>query len=191
MKKTILLTTLTAFLLCGCNTEDTILERVYIGPLFYNINVSKKTAEVTFEHGSWEYGGNYDDLKEVTIPSSVVYEGITYPVTYISYGAFLGSGLTSIDIPNSITGIGRYCFAWCKFSSVTIPSSVTYIGAGAFDKCSNLTSFINLAPTPQEIDSTVFEEVSFTTCTLYVPEESITAYKEAPVWKEFRNIQKQ
>ncbi len=76
------------------------------------------------------------------IPDSVVYNGNTYTVNSIGYGAFREcSGLTSITIPNSVTSIDLYAFSGCSgLTSVTIPNSVTYIGDGAFEGCSGLTS---------------------------------------------------
>ncbi len=51
------------------------------------------------------------------------------------------SGLTSIDIPNSVTTIGKYVFNRCSgLTNIEIPSSVTEIGDGTFLGCSSLTS---------------------------------------------------
>ena len=76
-----------------------------------------------------EYSGN------VVIPESVTYNGTTYSVYSIGYGAFQDcSGLTSITIPNSVTSIGYYAFYGCSgLASITIPSSVTWIGKYVFD----------------------------------------------------------
>ena len=53
------------------------------------------------------------------------------------------SGLTSVTIPNSVTSIGSYAFAYCSgLTSVTIPNSVTSIGSYAFDGCSGLKKVI-------------------------------------------------
>ncbi|MBQ9543526.1 MAG: leucine-rich repeat domain-containing protein, partial [Clostridia bacterium] len=50
------------------------------------------------------------------------------------------SGLTSVTIPDSVTGIGRCAFSGCSgLTSVTIPDGVTSIGDGAFSGCDNLT----------------------------------------------------
>ncbi len=78
----------------------------------------------------------------ITIPSSVTYSNTTYRVTEISYRAFADcSRLTSITIPNSVTGILKRAFANCSgLTSITIPDSVVLIHDSIFDGCSGLTS---------------------------------------------------
>src|SRR6266542_3700098 len=65
-----------------------------------------------------------------------------YPVTSIGDNAFIGTGLTSVTIPNSVTSIGQYAFKRTGLTSVTIPNSVTSIGIGSFSGCTGLTSII-------------------------------------------------
>ena len=64
------------------------------------------------------------------------------PVTSIGELAFQQcSGITSINIPNSVTSIQQGAFSNCSgLSSITIPSSVTSIENTAFWGCSGLTS---------------------------------------------------
>ncbi|MDY6372562.1 MAG: leucine-rich repeat domain-containing protein [Bacteroidales bacterium] len=87
---------------------------------------------------------NANATGNLTIPSSVTHNGITYAVTGIRYEAFKNySGLTSISIPNSVTSIGDDAFWGCtNLSSVSIPSSVTSIGSWAFRRSSGLTSIV-------------------------------------------------
>ena len=60
------------------------------------------------------------------------------------------SNLTSINIPETVTSIGKSVFYECSsLTSITIPNSVTSIGDYAFYKCMNLTS-INV---PQSVTS--------------------------------------
>jgi len=102
--------------------------------IYYNLDKTAKTASVV--SGSPNYSG------AISIPSKITYDGTTYSVTSIKWGAFYGcSGLTSVTIPSSVTYIGDYAFSGCSgLTSVTIPSNVTSIGRQTFEGCSGLTS---------------------------------------------------
>ena len=51
------------------------------------------------------------------------------------------TGLTSVTIPSSVTGIGDYAFLGCTgLTSVNIPKGVPCIGDRAFHDCTSLTS---------------------------------------------------
>ena len=58
-------------------------------------------------------------------------------------GAFQGSGITSVSIPDSVTVLGEACFAICfGLESVVIPDSVITVGDSAFYQSNGLTSII-------------------------------------------------
>ena len=51
------------------------------------------------------------------------------------------NGLTSINIPNSVTSIGEWAFMQCSsLTSINIPNSVTSIEQGTFSDCDSLTN---------------------------------------------------
>lgn len=144
-------------------------------------------------------------LTSVTIPSSVKSirlntfkncSGLTSAticssVTSIEVGAFqYCSGLKSVEIPSTVTLIDGAAFRGCSaLTSVTIPSSVTKIGMGAFQDCTGLTSITATSLIPVDLSlSNVFYQVNKTTCTLYVPVGSKSAYQAAYQWKDFTNI---
>ena len=151
-------------------------------------------GELAFENCSGLTG-------ELVIPNSVISIGeqafayctgltsvtIGNSVTSIGVSAFNEcSGLTSVTIGNSVTSIGVGAFFNCSgLTSITIPNSVTSIGMMAFFNCSGLTSVTNYAVTPQTINSNVFQGVDQSSCTLYVPAESVSAYSTASVWQDF------
>ena len=110
-------------------------EDVTIDGINYSVIKKTKQAEV-IKWTTDKYEGN------ITIPASVVYDGVTYSVTTIGGAAFSDcSGLTSVTIPDGVTSIGDQSFYKCSgLTSVTIPSSVTSIGNEAFYWCYGLTS---------------------------------------------------
>ena len=69
--------------------------------------------------------------------------------------SFAPKGLTTYNIPNSVTKIGGYAFANRELTSITIPDSVTAIGAGAFWNCFNLTT-VTIPDAVTEIGNSAF-----------------------------------
>ena len=134
-------------------------------------------------------------IKDNTLIAYAYASGTTYTipdsVTAIGDSAFNSfDSLTSVTIGDSVTTIGYAAFAGCSsLTSVTIPDSVTTIGMGAFAGCSSLTSVYCEATTPPTLGSNVFKRDSFGAvnigCPIYVPAESVEAYKAATNWSEY------
>lgn len=75
-----------------------------------------------------------------SIPASVTFDGVSYPVTKIVGYAFSScKNLTSIELPSSLKTIEEYAFYACdNLTSVELPSSLKTIGKCAFYSCDNL-----------------------------------------------------
>ena len=93
-------------------------------------------------------------------------------------------GLTSITIPSGVTSIGDSAFRNCSsLTSITIPSGVTSIRMDAFWKCSGLTAITVNAITPPELGT--YALVDTNNCSIYVPCQSVDAYKAAYGWSTY------
>ena len=127
---------------------------------------------------------NCSGLTSVSIPNSI---------TSISFQLFYNcTGLTSIVIPESVTSIKEGAFRYCSsLTSVTIPSSVTSIGNYAFHSCDGLQRITCMSTTPQDIDQNCFKCYTvniYDQATLFVPAESLEAYKAHEEWGKFLHI---
>lgn len=90
-------------------------------------------------------------------------------------------GCNSTIIPDSVTSLYNWAFAGCTgFTSVTINSGMTSIGDKAFKDCTSLESIIVEATTPPTLGTEAFHNTN--SCPIYVPAESVEAYKVADNW---------
>lgn len=114
---------------------------------------------------------------QLTIPSNITYNGKSYTVNGIANSAFAGcTGLTSIEIPTSVTSIGEYAFSNCDLTSITIPSSVTSIEKSTFYECRSLNS-ITIPTSVTSIGSEAFRNcTSLTSITIPTSVTSIGEY---------------
>ena len=120
------------------------------------------------------------NLTEITLPQNIT----VIPSSFLERCR----SLTSINIPSSVMSIAKYAFQHTGLTSVVIPQNVTKIGYGAFSNCSSMKS-VTLMPTfvPQG-DSEMFSGIglySDMNYPIYVPSESLDAYKTAQYWKTY------
>ena len=110
------------------------LVEITSGDLSYIANSTKKEATVT-------KGENYDQLTNVTIPGSFVYDGVEYRVIAIGTRAFANTPITSVTIEDGVKSIGQEAFNSCyRLTQVNFPSTLTEILSDAFNSCSRITS---------------------------------------------------
>ena len=183
--KTLKLLTATMLLLVAMAAGAETISDVTIGNLVYSLDTDTKVATVT----------GYDSSNkptDVVIPNTIEYGGKNYSVTTIGQWAFNSCiSLASIDIPNSVTTIGKFAFAYCfSLASVNIGESVTTIGDGTFAGCYYITSVTCLAKECPVCDKGLWNNIFsvFDTATLYVPKQSIDAYKTTDPWSDFVNV---
>lgn len=97
-------------------------------------------------------------------------------------------GSSSTVIPNSVTTIERNAFRGSKIAKIVIPASVKNIGQWAFQDCKSLTTVVCKSKSVIDVSGLLpFDPLP--NATLYVPAESLEAYKAANEWSKFSNIQ--
>ena len=182
---------------------------------FFTSNLENITFPTSVTNvGDYALGGMIN-IKEFTIPSSLTNIGNGMLSTCVNLKKVIFEGnmskipndmfmrcwsLKNIELPEEIASIGSYAFFECEeLRRITIPSKVTSIGDHAFSN-SGLKKITSLMQVPCSINSTVFENVSCNNpsatssvyeqnnAVLYVPKESLNAYKEADNWKDFYQI---
>ena len=132
-----------------------------------------------------------DDLQGVTVIGDYrFYEctaltSVEVPngVTSVGRACFQESGrLVSVTFPSSgFTAIGNYAFYFCRsISNIVLPASITTIGNHAFAYCDGAQYIKILATTPPTLDNA--DAFNNTNCPIYVPAESVTAYQQATNW---------
>ncbi len=123
----------------------------------------------------WTFSG-CSKLSTITTPSSV---------TTIGHSAFYNcSSLTSFNIPSGVTSIESDAFYQCRsLETVTIPSGVKSIGDRAYSSCNGLAFIILEAMSPPSGGTKMFDFTN--NCPIYVPFESVAAYKGAQYWSNY------
>ena len=100
------------------------------------------------------------------------------------------TNLESVKIPNTVTSIRHSAFQYCcNLESIIIPSSVNSIGISAFSECKALKDIYCQAVNVPETHSSAFNNSPIEKMTLYVPGESMNAYKTTAPWSGFGKFQ--
>ena len=77
---------------------------------------------------------------DVVIPSTIVYNNVTYTVTGVAKNAFIkNTDIQRVTLPETIRSIGESAFYWCiNLESINIPSQVDSIAPSTFVLCRKL-----------------------------------------------------
>ena len=134
---------------------------------------------------SWDYGITsawYDyrgQIETIVIGSEVASIG--------AWAFFSCNKLIELTIPNSVTVIENSAFFVCSgLTEITIPSSVTSLGSGAFQECNRLTDiYVSWANPPSIANDEPFYLLNVENITLHIPQNTLSAYQNAPIWQDF------
>ena len=142
--------------LMACHAGLSRAQDIEANGIFYNIISDTQVAVAPALHnGVNGYHGC------IILPEKVYCDGVNYDVAAIAPRAFWQSGVTEVQIPNSVTMIGeaafadadeltsitlplgltaisRYMLAGTALTNIVIPAGVTEIATGAFEDCTQL-----------------------------------------------------
>ena len=112
---------------------------------------------------------------------------ITDRETEISENEFYGcTSLKSVSMGDDIETIGRYAFSGCSaLESFSFGTGLKSIGDEAFSDCTGMKKLVSKTAVPPVCGTQALDDINKWECTLYVPQESLDAYKSAAQWKEF------
>ena len=172
-----------------------------------NVNIADRDTKLFLGYNEG-LGGLFKScpLKKVYIGGSIIYptssdqgyspfccnetlETVTISdkVTEISENEFYGcTALKEVSIGDGIEKIGNYAFSGCSaLESFSFGTSLKSIGDEAFSGCTAITKLTAKAQVPPTCGDQALDGINKWSCTLYVPEAQIDAYKAASQWKEF------
>ena len=112
-----------------------------VGDFYYTINDDGVSATLVCHVDGPAVTG------EISIPATISYNGNDYTVTRIRMNAFIGCGkLTgSLTIPNSVTFLGENAFLGCSgLTELNLANSIDTIGPAAFYGCTGLTGSLTI-----------------------------------------------
>lgn len=163
--------------------------------LYFNIIDSAASVEVTYPNDTviptiYGWNGYTRPVGDLRIPSSVVYNNVTYSVMSVGQLAFNGcTGLTSVVVGEGVTALGNSAFNGCSsLATVVIPSSIDTIGLRAFGECSQLAHVWCNKSTLPNASAYMFYNISLAGRTLHVPAQALALYSAAAPWSGFGTI---
>lgn len=165
--------------------------------------------------GDWVHSAETDRFNTDADLSAVTSVALGECATALNVGAFSGfTNMSAITVTNNLADIGEGAFTNCRslqtfpystsleniydsafhncsgLTSVTIPSSVVRISHNAFQACSRLVSVTMEGTTPPSLGRWVFTDEYgdiLPTVNIYVPAQSLEAYKAATNWSVYAN----
>jgi len=147
--------------------------------------IIKSTNITTINTGAFYYT---QMLNKITLPNTI---------TKFEDYAFKDSGFENFVVPEGVTEIGTMCFYQCrKLKNIVLPSTITKIGGACFAYSTKLEGItINATSVPTLEKEKITDEQgdlyynnafdSTNNCPIYVPAESVAAYKAATNWSKY------
>lgn len=187
-------------------SNNVVPEKLVLPDRIDTISAYKFYKTQSVNRGTWKcYSAAYT-IADSAFRESKIEQYVGIP-EYININAFNNcSNLINIDLGGLKTeGLGEYClcktaiadtgkinagviprgaFYECtKLKTVELSQRTSKIDFSAFSGCTSLEKILCPATTPPTLDSTSFTDIP-ETCKIFVPDESVEAYKAATNWSD-------
>lgn len=96
---------------------------------------------------------------------------------------------TAYSVPEGVATLPASFFRGNQhLQQVTLPASLTTLDILTFRGCANLQKVVSLNPSPRAIEDMAFDDDTYASATLVVPQGTAATYRRLAGWKEFKNI---
>ena len=98
--------------------------------------------------------------------------------------------LSTVKLPETLEQFGNLSVSGTAIREIIIPEKVDWMGTNTFFMCQKLETIVSKNPTPPSALDCIIDSWSklLQSGTLYVPDQSVEAYKQAETWNKIPNI---
>lgn len=110
-------------------------------------------------------------------------------IHYIDDGAFYGASFEEVILPEGIQIITKGLFQGCKqLSQITLSPRTNYLEDYCFEGCPLQHLYVPVQDFPPHCSKYSFQSSHYTTCTLHVPNSTLSYYRTGKIWEKFKQI---
>jgi hypothetical protein len=164
-------------------------DRDYIEEIILSDNITILNGYTFYSHSLLKnIGVNWEGVTSIgkaalSNCSSFSQNFILRSASQIGESCFEASGILSIVAP-SVSSIANYAFRYCnKLRYAVLSKVIASIGSYAFRGCEVMQALVIPVVTPPALGTSVF--MSPNNCLIYVPDASVSAYREASGWSAY------
>jgi len=139
-----------------------------------------------------------EDIGSNSFAYCTLLDNIDFPIglKHIGHNAFsFCSSIKEVTLHGNMKELESYAFSDCKsLKKVILPSNDNMLGELIFNCCPSLTTIIESSVNVPvfDCDSYIFDpddKEAYQRCTLFVPKESVNAYRTSSSWSLFEKIE--
>lgn len=160
--------------------------------ILFNRNLTEILWVPQARKGHFQVPPSVEDIKENAFNGTQI-TSISFEsgIKSIGRGAFSNTALVDVTLPDDLANLSESLFQGCRMlTDVHLGKGTGYVGNYVFDGCPLQNLYIGSDYPPFLAAETFGTDASkiFGLCTLHVPEESVSLYRNHREWGRFKNI---